>query len=102
MDIVSYHLVIFVFIVIIYLLFIKKDKVEDEDDILVHNDENNTYDTMLELKNKNDILEEKVNKLEKELSKYKEENKKVYNNDIQNKSKASEEELTYRTRFKKV
>ena len=95
MDIVSYHLVIFVFIVIIYLLFIKKDKVEDEDDILLHNDENNTYDTMLELKNKNDILEEKVNKLEKELSKYKEENKKVYNNDIQNKSKASEEELTY-------
>ena len=90
MDIVSYHLVIFVFIVIIYLLFIKKDKVEDEDDILVHNDENNTYDTMLELKNKNDILEEKVNKLEKELSTYKEENKKVYNNDIQNKSKASE------------
>ena len=56
MDIVSYHLVIFVFIVIIYLLFIKKDKVEDEDDILLHNDENNTYDTMLELKNKNDIF----------------------------------------------
>lgn len=95
MDILSYIFVTLVFIVIIYLLFIKKDKVEDEDDILVHNDENNTYDTMLELKNKNDILEEKVNKLEKELSKYKEENKKVYNNDIQNKSKASEEELTY-------
>lgn len=95
MDILSYIFVTLVFIVIIYLLFIKKDKVEDEDDILVHNDENNTYDTMLELKNKNDILEEKVNKLEKELSKYKEENKKVYNNDIQNKSKTSEEELTY-------
>lgn len=95
MDILSYIFVTLVFIVIIYLLFIKKDKVEDEDDILVHNDENNTYDTMLELKNKNDILEEKVNKLEKELSKYKEENKNVYNNDIQNKSKTSEEELTY-------
>ena len=87
MDILSYIFVTLVFIVIIYLLFIKKDKVKDKDDISTHNDENNTYDTILELKNKNDILEEKVNKLEKELSKYKEENKKVYNNDIQNKSK---------------
>lgn len=95
MDILSYIFVTLVFIVIIYLLFIKKDKVKDKDDISTHNDENNTYDTILELKNKNDILEEKVNKLEKELSKYKEENKKVYNNDIQNKSKTSEEELTY-------
>lgn len=94
MDI-FYLLITLEFIVIIYLLFIKKDKVKDKDDILVHNDENNTCDTMLELKNKNDILEEKVNKLEKELSKYKEENKNVYNNDIQNKSKTSEEELTY-------
>lgn len=94
MDI-FYLLITLEFIVIIYLLFIKKDKVKDKDDILVHNDENNTCDTMLELKNKNDILEEKVNKLEKELSKYKEENKKVYNNDIQNKSKTSKEELTY-------
>lgn len=65
------------FIVIIYLFFIKKDKVEDEDDISIHNNENNTCDTMLELKNKNDILEEKVNKLEKELSKHKEEIKKI-------------------------
>lgn len=95
MDIIFYILVTLIFIVIIYLLFIKKDKVEDEDEISIHNDENNTYDTMVELKNKNDILEEKVNKLEKELSKYKEENKKVYNNDIQNKSKTLEEELTY-------
>lgn len=94
MDI-FYLLITLEFIVIIYLLFIKKDKVKDKDDISTHNDENNTYDTMLELKNKNDILEEKVNKLEKELSEYKEENKKVYNNDIQNKSKTSEEELTY-------
>ena len=93
MDI-FYLLITLEFIVIIYLLFIKKDKVKDKDDISTHNDENNTCDTMLELKNKNDILEEKVNKLEKELSKYKEENKKVYNNDIQNKSKTSEE-LTY-------
>ena len=29
MDIVSYHLVIFVFIVIVYLLFIKKDHNSD-------------------------------------------------------------------------
>lgn len=94
MDI-FYLLITLEFIIIIYLLFIKKDKVKDKDDISTHNDENNTYDTMLELKNKNDILEEKVNKLEKELSEYKEENKKVYNNDIQNKSKTSEEELTY-------
>lgn len=94
MDI-FYLLITLEFIVIIYLLFIKKDKVKDKDDISTHNDENNTCDTMLELKNKNDILEEKVNKLEKELSKYKEENKKVYNNYIQNKSKTSEEELTY-------
>lgn len=94
MDI-FYLLITLEFIVIIYLLFIKKDKVKDKDDISTHNDENNTCDTMLEFKNKNDILEEKVNKLEKELSKYKEENKKVYNNDIQNKSKTSKEELTY-------
>lgn len=94
MDI-FYLLITLEFIVIIYLLFIKKDKVKDKDDISTHNDENNTCDTMLEFKNKNDILEEKVNKLEKELSKYKEENKKVYNNDIQNKFKTSKEELTY-------
>lgn len=77
MDIIFYLLVTLAFIVIIYLLFIKKDKVEDEDDISIHNDENNACDTMLELKNKNDILEDKVNRLEKELSKYKEENKKI-------------------------
>lgn len=77
MDIIFYHLVILVFIVIVYLLFIKKDKVEDEDEISIHNDEDNTCDTMLELKNKNDILEEKVNRLEKELSNYKEAMKKV-------------------------
>lgn len=68
MDIIFYLLITLVFIVIIYLLFIKKEKVEDE---------NNTNDTMLELKNKNDILEDKVNRLEKELSNYKEEIKKV-------------------------
>ena len=68
MDIISYIFVTLVFIVIIYFLFIKKNKVEDED---------NTNDTMLELKNKNDILEDKVNRLEKELSNYKEEIKKV-------------------------
>lgn len=95
MDIISYIFVTLVFIVIIYLIFIKKDKVKDEDEISIHNDENNTYDTVLELKNKNDILEDKVNKLEKELEKHKEEIKKVYNNDIQNKSKTSKEELTY-------
>ena len=99
MDILFYIFVTLVFIVIIYLLFIKKDKVEDEDDILIHNDENNTCDTMLELKNKNDILEDKVNKLEKELSNYKEEIENVYNNDIQNKSKTSEEELTYTKQY---
>lgn len=68
MDIIFYLLITLVFIVIIYLLFIKKEKVEDE---------NNTNDTMLELKNKNDILEDKVNRLEKELSNYKEEIKKI-------------------------
>lgn len=77
MDIIFYLLVTLAFIVIIYLLFIKKDKVEDEDGISIHNDENNACDTMLELKNKNDILEDKVNRLEKELSKYKKENKKI-------------------------
>ena len=65
MDILSYIFVTLVFIVIIYLLFIKKDKVKDKDDISTHNDENNTCDTMLELKNKNDILEEKVNNIKK-------------------------------------
>ena len=59
MDFIFYTLITLAIIFNIYLLFIKNDKVEDkdEDDILVHNDENNTYDTMLELKNKNDILE---------------------------------------------
>ena len=79
MDFIFYTLITLAIIFNIYLLFIKNDKVEgkDEDDILVHNDENNTYDTMLELKNKNDILENKVNRLEKELSNYKEAMKKV-------------------------
>lgn len=75
MDFIFYTLITLSIIFNIYLLFIKNDKVEDEDDddILVHNDENNACDTILELKNKNDILENKVNRLEKELSKYKEE-----------------------------
>lgn len=43
MDIVSYHLVIFVFIVIVYLLFIKKDHNSDIQNKFKTSEEELTY-----------------------------------------------------------
>ena len=69
MDILSYIFVTLVFIVIIYLLFIKKDKVEDEDDNSIHDNKNTIEDTMLDLKLQNDKLKLEVDNLQKEIKK---------------------------------
>lgn len=68
MDI-FYLLITLEFIVIIYLLFIKNDKVEDEDDNSIHDNKNTIEDTMLDLKLQNDKLKLEVDNLQKEIKK---------------------------------
>lgn len=69
MDFIFYTLITLTFIFNIYLLFIKNDKVEDEDDNSIHDNKNTIEDTMLDLKLQNDKLKLEVDNLQKEIKK---------------------------------